>query len=240
MLEPADAPGAARAGAAFATRRRDLGISQRELAARKIISAPALIAFEKGRAWPRERTRARLEEVVRWPAGTLAALRMGVEVSTAGLAGPDSNEEGRGSTPLIVGAVEVAMNTVATAIANLPDPGDPHFAAGAGAALADLRQLEIITARAVRTSAAAPAVIRALGAVRRRYDELMTMAAAAPGATLGQRLYVARRQSDLSAAEAAQALNAPPGLVLAVEREEPPPPEYVPRIEALIANLSGE
>lgn len=88
-------------------------------------------------------------------------------------------------------------------------PGDPRFASGARAALADLRQLEVITAKAVRTSAATPAVIRALAAVRRRYDELMTTAAGAPGATLGQRLYTARRQSNLSVAEAAEALNAP-------------------------------
>jgi ribosome-binding protein aMBF1 (putative translation factor) len=242
MPQATDAPGAARTGAAFATRRRDLGISQRELAAKKVISAPALIAFEKGRAWPRERTRALLEEVVRWPAGTLAQLKAGGEIPDARPptppAAPPADPDG-GAGPLIVGAVEVAMSTVAAAIGNLPDPGDPRFAVGAGAALADLRQLEAITAKAVRTSAAAPAVIRALAAVRRRYDELMTTAAASPGATVGQRLYTARRQSNVSVAEAAEALGAPTELVLAVEREEPVPQNYVPRIEALISDLHG-
>ena len=64
-VEPdADDPGIARAGAAVAARRRELDIKQRNLAKYKIINAGALIAFEKGRSWPRERTRAKLEEVL--------------------------------------------------------------------------------------------------------------------------------------------------------------------------------
>jgi hypothetical protein len=62
---------------------------------------------------------------------------------------------------------------------------------------------EAITARAVRTSQGSAGVIKSLAAVRRRYDELMTRAAAAPEATLGQRLYTARRRANLTAAEAA-------------------------------------
>ena len=50
-------PGMVRAGAAAAARRRELDISQRSLAADGVINAGALIAFEKGRSWPRERTR---------------------------------------------------------------------------------------------------------------------------------------------------------------------------------------
>ena len=53
----------ARAGAAVAARRAELGMSQREIARQKMITAPALIAFEKGRSWPRERTRHMLEEL---------------------------------------------------------------------------------------------------------------------------------------------------------------------------------
>ena len=68
-------PGMVRAGAAAAARRRELDISQRSLAADGIINAGALIAFEKGRSWPRERTRAKLEEVLQWPPGTIARLR---------------------------------------------------------------------------------------------------------------------------------------------------------------------
>ena len=79
MHDDADDVGVIRAGAAFAARRMELGISQRELAKMKIIGAPRLINFEKGRAWPREKTRARLEEVVKWPPGTLAKVRDGRE-----------------------------------------------------------------------------------------------------------------------------------------------------------------
>ena len=242
MPEAADAPGIARAGAAFATRREELGISQRELATKKVISAPALIAFEKGRAWPRERTRTLLEEVVRWPAGTLASIRAGEDV-TGGSAqvladSTSAAASGDGSAPLIAGAVEIAMNTVTAAIGNLPDPADPRFPDGARGVLRDLRQLEAITVKAVRTSAGAPGVIRALATVRRTYDDLMITAAGSPGATLGQRLYTARRRANLSVAEVADAVNAAPAVVTAVEAEQPVSGEDAARIEALIANLS--
>ncbi|KAA0093571.1 XRE family transcriptional regulator [Mycolicibacterium sp. P1-18] len=242
MPEVVDAPGIARAGAAFATRRKELGISQRELAARKVISAPALIAFEKGRAWPRERTRALLEEVVGWPAGTLANVRTGDDVTddrakvratiTTTLAPSD------GSAPLIAGAVDVAMNTVRAAIATLPDPADPRFGDAARTVLRDLRQLEAITVKAVRTSANAPGVIRALATVRRAYDDLMFTAAESPGATLGQRLYTARRRANLSVAEVADAVSAPTEVVAAVEGEQPVSAGDAARLEALIATVS--
>ena len=48
-----------------------------------------------------------------------------------------------------------------------------------------------------------PSVIVALSGVRHRYDELMETAAHGPGATLGQRLYVARGKAKLSTKEAA-------------------------------------
>src|SRR3954471_20558999 len=89
-------PGLVRAGSAAAARRRELDISQRSLAADGIINAGALIAFEKGRSWPRERTRAKLEEVLQWPPGTIARLRRGEPVAreapTAGVAGADEGQ----------------------------------------------------------------------------------------------------------------------------------------------------
>lgn len=233
MHDDAADPGVARAGAALAERRRKLGIKQRELARRKIITASSLIAFEKGRSWPRERTRAMLEEIVEWPAGTLAKIRAGGPIPGEGpVAPPDDNE-----APLIVGAVEVAMNTFSTAIANLPPDSDPKFPEYIGAVLADLRRLEAIAARAVRTSRGSPVVIRALALVRRRYDELMARAAAAPGATLGQRLYTARRRANLSATEAADALGVAAELITAVEGGEPADPASASRIAAIIAEL---
>ena len=87
MHDDADALGVARAGAAFAARREELGISQRQLAAMKIIGAPNLIAFEKGRSWPREKTLAKLEQVVGWPPGTLAKVRAGGGVNVSGATG---------------------------------------------------------------------------------------------------------------------------------------------------------
>ena len=234
MQDDAAAPGIARTGAAFAGRRQELGITQRELAKKGLITASSLIAFEKGRSWPRERTRAMLEEVVHWPAGTLAGIRAGDHVPGA----TPSASPTQSDAPLIVDAVDVAISTVDAAVANLPNDDHPKFAEYAQAVLADLRRLEAVTARAVRTSQGSPAIIKSLAGVRRRYDELMTRAAAAPGATLGQRLYTARRRANLTAAEAAAALDAPADLVIAVESENPPPADTHSRIEELIAELS--
>jgi transcriptional regulator with XRE-family HTH domain len=235
MLDDASAPGTARAGAAFASRRQELRITQRGLASKGLITASSLIAFEKGRSWPRERTRAMLEELVQWPAGTLAGIRAGGEVPGSNTV---SSVEGTDAS-LIVGAVDVALSTVNAAIANLPADDHPKFTETAQAVLADLRRLEAITARAVRSSQGSPGVIRSLAAVRRRYDELMTRAAAAREATLGQRLYTARRRANLSAAEAAAALGAPADLIISVEGETPPSGDMRARIEELISALNA-
>jgi DNA-binding XRE family transcriptional regulator len=241
MHGDADESGMARAGAAFADRRQYLGIKQRKLAEQGIITASSLIAFEKGRSWPRERTRAVLEDLVQWPAGTLAQIRAGGPIpgpaATGSAAAVPADEDGEAS--LIAEAVAVAMNTVDVAIAQLPASDHPQFGDRARAVLADLRKLEAVTTRAVRSSQGAAAVIRSLAAVRRRYDELTMRAAAAPGATLGQRLYTARRRANLTVAEAAAALAAPPQLVIAVENEETPPEDATARIETLIADLEG-
>ena len=67
----------------------------------------------------------------------------------------------------------------------------------------------------------------------------MTRAAAAPGATLGQRLYTARRTANLTADDAAAALGTTPDLVSSVESETPPPEDLRSRIEALLDELVG-
>ena len=183
-------PGIARAGSAVAARRRELDIKQRNLAKYKIINAGALIAFEKGRSWPRERTRARLEEVLQWPAGTIATIRYGGSVPGATPEPPVDD----GAASLIVGAVDVAMKTFAAAIESLPPDDDAEFPARSAVILADLRKLETVVARAAQRSRGTADVVLALRTVRGCYDGLMFRAAAAPGATLGQRLYVARRR----------------------------------------------
>ena len=234
MHDAAEDVGVSRAGAAFAARRDELGISQRELAKMKIISAPALIAFEKGRSWPRDRTRAKLEQVVKWPPGTLAKLSAGTQASTAGA------KEGRtdDTAELLSGAVAMAASPVFAAVDDLPDDADPAFPHRARTVLADIRHLEALTARAVRSTQGSPEVIKLLRQIRPRYDDLMARAAAAPGATVGQRLYTARNAAALSMVEAAGALDVAAEVVSAVESEQQVSDEDQRRIEALIEDLS--
>jgi transcriptional regulator with XRE-family HTH domain len=235
-VEPdAGDPGIARAGAAVAARRRELDIKQRNLAKYKIINAGALIAFEKGRSWPRERTRAKLEEVLQWPAGTIASIRYGGSVPGAAPE-PPADE---GAASLIVGAVEVAMKTFGAAIESLPPDDDPEFGDRVTIILADLRKLETVVARAAQRSRGTADVVLALRTVRGCYDDLMFRAAAAPGATLGQRLYSARRRANLSAAETATAAGLPAELVDAVEAGEPADDADTATLTALIASLDG-
>lgn len=228
-------PGIARAGSAVAARRRELDIKQRNLAKYKIINAGALIAFEKGRSWPRERTRARLEEVLQWPAGTIATIRYGGSVPGATPEPPVDD----GAASLIVGAVDVAMKTFAAAIESLPPDDDAEFPARSAVILADLRKLETVVARAAQRSRGTADVVLALRTVRGCYDGLMFRAAAAPGATLGQRLYVARRRANLSAAETANAAGLPAELVDAIEAGEPAGEADTARLNDLIASLDS-
>ena len=138
-------PGMVRAGAAAAARRRELDISQRSLAADGIINAGALIAFEKGRSWPRERTRAKLEEVLRWPPGTIARLRRGEPVAAEN--DTDRTASGGDEVPLIAQAVVTAVHTFGSAIEALPPVEDADFTPRVTAILADLRQLEAVAAQ---------------------------------------------------------------------------------------------
>lgn len=240
-------PGVVRAGAAAAARRRELDISQRSLAADGIINAGALISFEKGRSWPRERTRAKLEEVLQWPAGTIARIRDGREgdavanqpVSASGPDGtPDAPPIADGPASLIAQAVAAAVDTCSLAIAALPSPEDPEFTERAAPILADLRQLEGIAVQATRISRITPELIKAMGSVRRYHDKLMTLGATAPGATLAQRLYAARRRANLSTLETAQAAGVTEEMIVGAEAEEVLPAETAEAIEALISQIN--
>ena len=232
-------PGMVRAGAAAAARRRELDISQRSLAADGIINAGAFIAFEKGRSWPRERTRAKLEEVLRWPPGTIDRLRDGQ--------GPVPGEEGAETTtsvvttgdevPLVAQAVVTAVHTLASAADALPPVDDPQFTPRVSAILADLRQLEAVAARAARISRVTPALIKALSSVRGRIDDLTMLGATAPNATLGQRLYAVRRRANLTIGETAQAAGVTEADIVRAEAEEPVPGSAVSAIEQLIEQL---
>lgn len=227
-------PGVARAGAAAAARRRELDISQRSLAAEGIINAGALIAFEKGRSWPRERTRARLEEVLRWPPGTLARLRRGSPVTREVPAESAARDD---EVPLIAQAVVAAVNTLTSATDSLPPVDAPDFTPRVTTILADLRKLEAVAARAARIARVTPALIKALSSVRGRLDELAMLAATAPSATLGQRLYAARRRANLTIAETAQAAGVSEDTIVGAEAEQAMPADAVDAIESLIEQL---
>lgn len=228
---PGEDPGMVRAGAAAAARRRELNVSQRSLAAEGVINAGALIAFEKGRSWPRQGTRAKLEVILQWPPGAIERLRRGepAEARAERRAGGDD-------IPLIAQAVAAAANTFGSTVEALPAAENPEFIPRATAILADLRQLEAVAARAARIQVT-PALIRALGTVRNLMDDLTLRAAAAPGATLGQRLYATRRRANLTIAETAQAAGVPEDVVTRIEAEAAVPTESSAAVEELIAQI---
>ncbi|MEC4761538.1 transcriptional regulator [Mycobacterium sherrisii] len=236
-------PGVVRAGAAAAARRRELDISQRSLAADGIINAGALIAFEKGRSWPRKRTRTKLEEVLRWPAGTIERIRRGEPVATEpdAVAPPDDGAgdgtDTGGAASLVAQAVVAAVDGCSLAIAALPPADDAGFVERAAPILADLRQLEAVAVRATRISRITPELIKALSAVRRHRDELMMLGATAPGAPLGQRLYAARRRANLTPEETAVAAGVAEGMIARAEADEPVPAHVAEAIETLIDQI---
>ncbi|HEY1840296.1 MAG TPA: FHA domain-containing protein [Mycobacterium sp.] len=229
-------PDVARAGSAVAARRRELDITQRSLARDKVINAGTLIAFEKGRSWPRRGTLARLEEVLNWPPGTITRIRNGVPVAPGGDVTEVLTETVQ--APLMAEAVELAMHSIGTALAALPDLAEPDFTQRATPILADLRKLEMVAANAARNARGTPSVVLALSAVRRSYNELMLRAAQSPSATLGQRLYGARHRAELSVDEAANAAGVSTEVLLDAESERSVPPDAAAAISTLIAQLA--
>jgi transcriptional regulator with XRE-family HTH domain len=225
--------GMARAGAAAAARRRELDISQRSLATEGIINAGALIAFEKGRSWPREKTRAKLEELLRWPPGTIARIRYGGSADEQRIPGAHAVDEGS----LIAQAIDTAVGALAVTVDTLPPIDDPDFTPRVSAILADLRQLEQVAARATRIGRLTPPLLKALSAVRRQIDELTLLGATAPTATLGQRVYAARRRANLTIEETARGAGVAEETVVAVESGHRVPAADAERIGALIAQI---
>lgn len=229
-------PGMLRAGAAAAARRRELDISQRSLAAEGIINAGALIAFEKGRSWPRERTRARLEEILQWPPGTIARLRKGDPVRSSAPPSEPPAPTDSDEVSLIAQAIATAVGAFGSSLTSLPPDDDPAFIPRVTAILADLRQLEAVASRAARIRVT-PALIKALGTVRSLYDDLMMRAAGAPHATLGHRLYAARRGANLTVGETAQAAGVSEHAIRQAEADEPVSQAEVDAIETLVSQI---
>lgn len=226
-------PGRARAGAAVAARRRQLDISQRSLAGDGVITAAALIAFEKGRSWPRESTRRKLESVLQWEPGSIDRIRRGES--------PDAEpvRPGLGDEPsLLVAALASAANALASVIEALPAPDDAAFPARATAVLADLRQLESVASKAAQVGPATPELLKALAMTRRQYDQLMLAAAKSPGATLGQRVYGVRRLNALTDAEMAQATGIAEQVIAKAQSEQPLSPSDAAALETAVAQLN--
>lgn len=232
-------PGYLRAGAAVAARRRDLDISQRSLAADGVVNAGALIAFEKGRSWPRKSTREKLERVLQWPPGTIDRIRRGQPVP--GIDEPDTSAERTEAVttnivqaPLMAQAVEIALSGLegqVEVIGSLPEDQQRTVIQDM---LTELRRLEGIASNAARTATQAPDVAMALSRVRRTYRTLMLRAARAPWASRGQKLFEARYRAELTADEAANIVGVDANTVVAAEADEPLTPEAESAIISLL------
>lgn len=144
-----------------------------------------------------------------------------------------------GEAPVIVSLVEAAMQMFTASIEALPDSSDPEFSGRAAVILSGLRKLQAALTKAASRSRATPSVIVALSGVRTQYDDLMAMAAEAPGATLGQQLYVTRRRAKLSAQETANGAGLRADLLDDLEAGETPTDEEAAGIKELIAALGG-
>lgn len=146
--------------------------------------------------------------------------------------GPDEGE-----AQLISSVADAAMHMFSASIDTLPDPEDFEFPAKAAVVLAGLRKLETALAQAASRSRVTPTVIVSLAEVRNAYDALMVRAANAPGATLGQQLYLARRNARLSVQETANGAGMRADLLEAVEAEEQLSGDEESKVKDLIGAL---
>jgi hypothetical protein len=144
-----------------------------------------------------------------------------------------------GESPVIVSLADAAMHMYSAAIDSLPFPEDKKFHKRADVVLSGLRKLRAALAEAAGVSRSAPSVIVALSEVRRRYDNLMAHAAAAPGSSLGQQLYAARIRAKLSAEEVANGAGLRADLLDELEAGEVPTEQEAAKVKELIAALGG-
>lgn len=236
-------PGVARAGAAVAARRVELDISQRMLAAQKIINAGVLINFEKGRSWPRKSTRDKLEKALRWPPGHIERLR-GEAVGTQ----PSGFDDGENTelldaagttveTTLMAETVDVALASITARIGDLPDLNDPAFPIRSGEALTDLTRLETVARHAARSAGGTADVVARLSAIRKTHRDLMLYAAQSPHAPLGPRLYAARHRAELTVEDAADLAGLTPDDIKTAEAGGELPELHAAALQRLLAAL---
>jgi hypothetical protein len=140
---------------------------------------------------------------------------------------------------IIVSLSEAAMHMYSAAIDALPFAEDKKFHKRADVVLEGLRKLRAALADAAGSNRPSPAVIVELSNVRRRYDNLMEHAAAAPGSSLGQQLYVTRLHAKLSAEEVANGAGLPTHLPDELEAGGTANDDEAAKIRATISALGG-
>jgi hypothetical protein len=150
-----------------------------------------------------------------------------------GQAGPQDDSS------IIVSLSEAAMHMYSAAIDALPFAEDKKFHKRADVVLDGMRKLRSALAEAAESNRPTPAVIVELSNVRRRYDSLMEHAAAAPGSSLGQQLYVTRLHAKLSAEEVANGAGLPEHRPDELEAGASPNDDEAARIKDTIAALGG-
>ena len=216
------------AGAQFAAWRKKMGVTQRQLADEKVISQAPLVHFERGRSWPRERMRAKLEERLGLPAGQIAKWRYGFDAPAKQTAIP-------GRMDFIVPALEMAVQAISSAVESLPPPDDPQYWPEVVTQLRDLRKLDGTVVAAARVSPT-EAVLTQLRTVRRVYDQAIRAASIARPDEYGPQLYLARTSAQMSIAEAAAAAGVSDEMITAVESCQVEAPREV---RALLLRLGG-
>ena len=144
-----------------------------------------------------------------------------------------------GESSVIVSLSEAAMHMYTAAIDALPFPEDKKFHKRADVVLSGLRKLRDGLAEAASRSRSTSTVILELSDVRRRYDDLIARAAAAPGSSLGQQLYAVRIGARLSAQEVANGAGLRVDLIDDLEAGEIPTEEEAAKVRSLIEALGG-
>ncbi len=125
------------------------------------------------------------------------------------------------------------------AIDALPFAEDKKFHKRADVVLEGIRKLRAALADAASSNRPSPAVVVEVSNVRRRYDSLMEHAAAAPGSSLGQQLYVTRVHARLSAEEVANGTGLRADLPDELEAGATPNDDEAAKIRAAIEALGG-
>jgi hypothetical protein len=144
-----------------------------------------------------------------------------------------------GDSTIIVDLSEAAMHMYTAAIDALPFQEDKKFHKRADVVLAGMRKLRTALADAASTSRPSSAVIVELSNVRRRYDNLVEHAAAAPGSSLGQQIYATRVHAKLTAREVENGAGLRLGLLDEIEAGAIPTDEEAEKIKDAIAALGG-